>query len=168
MRFWRKRVPAPDFAKLARENSQDYGSAMQGGELGWASKDRWVKPFADAAFKARVGDIVGPVRTQFGWHIIKVTGRDKREVKILDLAMKVKASTQTMDAAFQQAQDFNILAKDEGFEKAAENSKLKIQETQEFTKTGSIPGIGPNDAITNFAFSNKVGEFPIQFMCETV
>jgi peptidyl-prolyl cis-trans isomerase D len=146
-----------DFAKLARENSQDYGSAMQGGELGWASKDRWVKPFADAAFKAQVGGIVGPVRTQFGWHIIKVTGKDKREVKLLDLAMKVKASTQTVETAFQQAQDFGILAKDEGFEKAAENSKFTVQETQEFTKTGSIPGIGPNDAITNFAFSNKIG-----------
>jgi parvulin-like peptidyl-prolyl isomerase len=116
-----------------------------------------VKPFADAAFKARVGDIVGPVRTQFGWHIIKVTGKDKREVKILDLAMKVKASTQTMDAAFQRAQDFSILAKDEGFEKAAENSKLPVQETPEFTKTGSIPGIGLNDVITNFAFNNKIG-----------
>ena len=146
-----------DFAKLARENSQDYGSAMQGGELGWASKDRWVKPFADAAFKARVGDIVGPVRTQFGWHIIKVTGKDKREVKLQDLAMKVKASTQTVETAFQDAQDFSILAKDEGFEKAAENSKLQVRETQEFTKTGSIPGIGPNDAITKFAFDNKVG-----------
>jgi parvulin-like peptidyl-prolyl isomerase len=104
-----------------------------------------------------VGDIVGPVRTQFGWHIIKVTGKDKREMKVLDLAMKVKASAQTLDAAFQQAQDFGILAKDEGFEKAAENSKLTVQETPEFTKTGSIPGIGLNDAITNFAFSNKVG-----------
>ena len=114
-----------DFAKLARENSQDYGSAMQGGELGWASRDHLVKPFADAAFKARVGDIVGPVRTQFGWHIIKITGKDKREVKLLDLAMKVKASSQTSDAAFQQAQDFSILAKDEGFEKAAENSKFR-------------------------------------------
>ena len=62
-----------------------------------------------------------------------------------------------MDAAFQQAQDFCVLAKDEGFEKAAGNSKFAIQETQEFTKTGSIPGIGSNDAITNFAFSNKIG-----------
>jgi parvulin-like peptidyl-prolyl isomerase len=146
-----------DFAKLARENSQDYGTAAQGGELGWASKDRWVKPFSDAAFKARPGEVVGPVRTQFGWHIIKVTGKDKREVKLLDLAMKVKASSQTMDAAFQQAQDFEILAKDEGFEKAAENSKLRVQETPEFTKSGSIPGIGLSDAATNFAFTNKVG-----------
>ncbi len=130
----------------------------RGGELGWASKDRWVKPFADAAFKARVGEIVGPVRTQFGWHIIKVTGRDKREVKITDLMLKVKASAQTVEAAFQHAQDFGYLAKDEGFEKAAENSKFEVRETPEFTKSGSIPGIGPNDAVTNFAFTNKVGE----------
>jgi len=146
-----------DFAKLARENSQDYGTALQGGELGWASKDRWVKPFADAAFKARPGEVVGPVRTQFGWHIIKVSGKDKREVKLLDLAMKVKPSAQTVETAYQQAQDFVVLAKDEGFEKAAENSKFTVQETQEFSKTGSIPGIGMNDAISNFAFNNKMG-----------
>jgi peptidyl-prolyl cis-trans isomerase D len=147
-----------DFAKLARENSQDYGSAVQGGELGWASKDRYVKPFADAAFRTRVGDLVGPVRTQFGWHIIKVTGRDKREIKIIDLALKVKASSQTAETAFQKAQDFGYLTKDEGFEKAAENSKYQVLETPEFQKTGSIPGIGQNDAVTNFAFSNKLGE----------
>ncbi len=146
-----------DFAKLARENSQDYGSAMQGGELGWTSKERWVKPFADAAFKARAGEIVGPVRTQFGWHIIKVQGKDKREVKIIDLALKVKASTQTIETAFQQAQDFAYLAKDEGFEKAAENSKYEIRETPEFTKTGTIAGLGQNDAVTNFAFTNTLG-----------
>jgi parvulin-like peptidyl-prolyl isomerase len=146
-----------DFAKLARENSQDYGSAVQGGELGWASKDRYVKPFADAAFRTRIGDIVGPVRTQFGWHIIKVTGRDKREIKIIDLALKVRASAQTTETAFQKAQDFGYLAKDEGFEKAAENSKYQVLETPEFQKTGSIPGIGQNDAITNFAFANKLG-----------
>jgi peptidyl-prolyl cis-trans isomerase D len=146
-----------NFAQLAKENSQDYGSGAQGGELGWSSKDRWVKPFADAAFKARVGEIVGPIRTQFGWHIIKVTGKDKREVKILDLALKVKASSQTLDGAFQQAQDFGILSKDEGYEKAAENSKYEVRETPEFQKSGSIPGIGPNDALSNFSFTNKIG-----------
>lgn len=146
-----------DFAKLARENSQDYGSATQGGELGWTSREGWVKPFADAAFSARVGQIVGPVRTQFGWHIIKVTGRDKREVKIADLALRVRASTQTTDAASQQAQEFEYLAKDEGYEKAAENSKYEIRETPDFEKVGSIPGIGFNDEVTNFAFTNKLG-----------
>ena len=146
-----------DFAKLARENSQDYGSAMQGGELGWNKKGAWVKPFEDAVFKARTGEVVGPVRTQYGWHIIKVTGRDKREVKIADLVMKVRASSQSVDASNQRAQDFQYLAKEEGFEKAAENSKYKVHETPEFMKMGSIPGIGSNDIITNFAFTNKVG-----------
>ncbi len=146
-----------DFAKLARENSQDYGTAVQGGDLGWASKDRYVKPFADAAFKTQVGRVVGPVRTQFGWHIIKVTGRDRREIKIADLGLKVKASGETIETAFQNAQDFAYLAKDEGFEKAAENSKYQVIETPEFQKTGSIPGIGQNDIVTNFAFNDKLG-----------
>jgi len=146
-----------DFANLARENSQDYGTAVRGGDLGWASKDRYVKPFADAAFRTQVGSIVGPVRTQFGWHIIKVTGRDRREIKIVDLALKVRASGETIETAYQYAQDFAYLAKDEGFEKAAENSKYRVLETPEFQKTGSIPGIGQNDVVTSFAFGNKLG-----------
>jgi parvulin-like peptidyl-prolyl isomerase len=146
-----------DFAKLARENSQDYGSAMQGGELGWNKKGAWVKPFEEAAFKARSGEVVGPVRTQFGWHIIKVTGKDKREVKIADLSMKIRASSTTVDGSNQRAQDFQYLAKEEGFEKAAENSKYELRESPEFNKTGSIPGLGDNDIVANFAFSNKVG-----------
>jgi parvulin-like peptidyl-prolyl isomerase len=146
-----------DFAALARENSQDYGSAPQGGELGWNKKGAWVKPFEEAAFKARTGEVVGPVRTQFGWHVIKVTGRDKREVKIADLMMKIRASSQSIDASNQRAQDFQYLAKEEGFEKAAENSKYEVRETPEFNKMGSIPGLGNNDIIVNFAFNNKVG-----------
>jgi peptidyl-prolyl cis-trans isomerase D len=69
----------------------------------------------------------------------------------------VKVSSQTIEAAFQKAQDFVYLAKDEGFEKAAENSKFEVLETPEFQRTGSIPGIGQNDALMNFAFTNKVG-----------
>jgi peptidyl-prolyl cis-trans isomerase D len=86
-----------------------------------------------------------------------VSGRDKREVKIVDLALRVRASTQTIDEAFQRAQDFSYLAKEEGYEKAAENSKYTIQETPEFQKTGTIYGIGYNEAVTDFAFANKLG-----------
>ncbi len=146
-----------DFATLARQNSQDYGSAMQGGDLGWNGRGRWVKPFEDAAFKARVGEIVGPIRTQFGWHILKVTGRDRREVKIASLTMKVKASAQTTDLAYKQAEDFSYLAKDEGFDKSAELSKYQVRETPEFTKGGMVPGIGYNESVNTYAFANKEG-----------
>jgi parvulin-like peptidyl-prolyl isomerase len=147
-----------NFAQLARENSEDYSSAMQGGELVWASRDQWQKPFADAAFNTGVGNIVGPVRTSFGWHIIKVTGRDKREVKIIDLALKIKASSETIDATSQQARDFTYFAKEEGFEKAAANSKFEIRETPDFGDGMAIAGIGYNDAVTHFAMNYKLGE----------
>jgi peptidyl-prolyl cis-trans isomerase D len=146
-----------NFAELARKNSQDYGSAVSGGELGWTAKGGWVKPFEQAAFNAKVGDIVGPVRTQFGWHIIKLTGKDKREVKIADLVLKIKASTKTTDEALRQGQDFVYLAKDEGFEKSAEVSHYEILQTPEFSKGSFVPGIGMNDAVMSFAFTKKLG-----------
>src|SRR5207244_2439227 len=70
-----------DFAELARKNSQDPGSGANGGDLGWFGKGRMVKQFDEAAFKAKPGQIVGPVRSQFGYHIIKVVARDNREVR---------------------------------------------------------------------------------------
>ncbi len=145
-----------DFAKLARENGQD-GTAPNGGELGWNGKGAWVKPFEEAAFRGRVGEFVGPVRTQFGWHVIHITGKDKREIKVSRISMKIKASTKTTDGAAQRAQDFSFLANDEGFEKAGQNSQLHFQESPEFTKGAVVPGLGINDAVNNFAFKGAVG-----------
>jgi peptidyl-prolyl cis-trans isomerase C len=71
-----------DFATLAKEHSTDTGSGAQGGDLGWFSKDKMVAPFAEAAFAAEPGALVGPVETRFGFHLIKV--EDKRDAKPLD------------------------------------------------------------------------------------
>jgi len=67
-----------DFAKLAMEKSDDKGSAKQGGDLGYFQHDAMVKAFADAAFSMKVGEVSSePVKTEFGYHIIKV--EDKRK-----------------------------------------------------------------------------------------
>ncbi|MFH0989207.1 MAG: peptidylprolyl isomerase [bacterium] len=148
-----------DFAKLARESSDDFGSRIYGGDLGWTGKGGWVKPFEQAAFSAGVGSVVGPVRSQFGWHIIKVTGKDNRELKLASLVMKIKASTQSIDAAMRRAQEFVDIAKEQGFEKAAEVTKNQAQEmTDFFVKGDYVPGFGINDAIMGFAFKNSQGE----------
>jgi peptidyl-prolyl cis-trans isomerase C len=61
-----------DFSKVATELSKD--PSADGGDLGWFTKDRMVPEFSDAAFKLKEGEISDPVKTQFGWHIIKVEG----------------------------------------------------------------------------------------------
>lgn len=67
-----------DFAKLATEKSKDTGSAKQGGDLGYFTRGVMVKPFAEAAFGMKVGDISEkPVKTDFGYHIIKIEDRRK-------------------------------------------------------------------------------------------
>jgi peptidyl-prolyl cis-trans isomerase D len=61
-----------DFGELARQYSKDPGSARNGGDLGWADKSAFVAPFADALFSMKPGEIRGPVKTQFGYHIIRL------------------------------------------------------------------------------------------------
>ena len=63
-----------DFAQLAKDNSKDPGSAQQGGDLGSFGRGSMVKPFEDAVFAAKQGELLAPVLSDFGWHVIKVTG----------------------------------------------------------------------------------------------
>ncbi|HVS76265.1 MAG TPA: peptidylprolyl isomerase, partial [Steroidobacteraceae bacterium] len=72
------------FAALAKKYSQDPGSAKNGGSLGWMDRSGFVAPFADALFGIKaVGDIVGPVKTQYGYHIIKLDGIQPGRTKTL-------------------------------------------------------------------------------------
>ncbi len=73
-----------DFATLAKENSEDPGSASNGGDLGFFTRDRMVKPFADAAFALEKGKVSDVVETRFGYHVIKVTDRKDAAEKKFD------------------------------------------------------------------------------------
>lgn len=71
-----------DFAKIAKDESIDKNSAVRGGDLGFFSRGQMVPAFENAAMKLKVGEISGPVKTQFGYHIIKLTG--KKEGKVVE------------------------------------------------------------------------------------
>ncbi|HMY40154.1 MAG TPA: peptidylprolyl isomerase, partial [Marinagarivorans sp.] len=64
-----------DFAKLAKENSEDIGSMLNGGDLGWSSPGMFVPEFEAAIAEAQVGAVSEPFKSQFGWHILQVTER---------------------------------------------------------------------------------------------
>ncbi|CCV31022.1 TPA: peptidylprolyl isomerase SurA [Yersinia enterocolitica] len=78
-----------NFATIAKEISQDPGSAMQGGDLGWASPDIYDPAFRDALMKLKKGEISAPVHSSFGWHLIQVV--DTRQVDKTDAAQKDRA-----------------------------------------------------------------------------
>jgi len=69
-----------DFAKLSGELSKDPGSKTDGGDLGFFTKERMVAPFAEAAFKLEPGQISEPVKSQFGWHVIKLEEKRQKPV----------------------------------------------------------------------------------------
>lgn len=72
-----------DFAALAQEHSLDRASKKKGGELNWATKERYVPPFAEAAFSlAKAGDVSNPVQTRFGYHVIELL--ERRDVQPLE------------------------------------------------------------------------------------
>lgn len=88
-----------DFAKLAKEKSIDKASAVKGGDLGFFTRGQMVPEFENAVVKLKEGEIGGPVKTQFGYHIIKVTGRKAGKVVEFDklkdmLSQRVTAEKQ--------------------------------------------------------------------------
>ena len=151
-----------DFSKLAKEFSQDPGSAAQGGDLGWAEKKVFVGPFADAAFSMKVDEIRGPVKTQFGYHILKLDGIQPPAVKTFEqskaeLETEYKrneaerlfnnAQDQLADAALQNATDIESVAKKAG---------LTVQDIANFNRNDGGGALGKVPAVIDAAFSQDV------------
>src|ERR1700674_1285714 len=151
-----------DFSKLAKEFSQDPGSSTQGGDLGWAERKVYVGPFGDAAFSMKVDEISGPVKTQFGYHILKLDGIQPTKVKSFDeskaeLEAEYKrneaerlfnnAQDQLADAALQNGTDLDVVARKAG---------LKVQEIVSFSRREGGGTLGNAPAVTAAAFSPDV------------
>lgn len=80
-----------DFAQVAKDQSSDSSTAVNGGDLGWFPRGVMVKPFDDAAFALQPGQVSQPVHTQFGWHVIKVMERDPDRPITSDMLQVLRA-----------------------------------------------------------------------------
>ncbi len=124
-----------DFAKVATELSKD--PAGDGGDLGWFTKDRMVPEFADAAFKLQPGQVSEPVKSQFGWHIIKVEGRRMKTFPPFD-----QVKDQAAHYVAQKAQSDLIASLHQG---------AKIERMDEDQKPAAAPTPAPTPAPTGDA-----------------
>jgi peptidyl-prolyl cis-trans isomerase D len=151
-----------DFAALATKISEDEASAKQGGDLDYFGRGRMVKEFEDAAFSLAPGGVSDLVKSQFGYHIIKVVDKRPATVRTLDevrgqitdqLAYE-RAQTQAGDMAETMAEE---IRKPGDLDKAAAARGLTVQESGFFTKEEPIMGLGPAPELASQAFELKEG-----------
>ncbi|WDY59671.1 SurA N-terminal domain-containing protein [Pseudomonas sp. PSKL.D1] len=149
-----------DFAKLAKEFSQDPGSANTGGDLGFAGPGVYDPAFEDALYKLGDGQVSAPVRTEFGYHLIKLLGKQAPDVPSFaslkaklthDLKMPL-VEQRYVDAA-KQLQDAAYEASD--LAQPAQDLNLKVHTSAPFGREGG-EGVTANRAVIQAAFSEEV------------
>lgn len=151
-----------DLAYLAETYSDDPGSAKKGGDLGYFERGVMVKSFEEIAFSANVGDVVGPIISQHGVHIIKVEDKkvedDKEQVRARHILLKIEPSRNTYDLVRDNANYFTEIANEEGFNQAVISEKIKVDTTDFFSNSGFIPRLGMQKLIVDAIFHTKVGK----------
>jgi peptidyl-prolyl cis-trans isomerase C len=117
-----------DFAVVAKELSKDPGSGAEGGDLGFFLKEQMVPEFSEVAFKMKAGEVSAPVKSQYGWHIIKVEEKRQRAIPKLD-----EVRSQIEEYVYKKAQEDAVtklvdaakIERPEGQEKADETAPAK-------------------------------------------
>ena len=157
MKIYEQLKNGADFGKLAKQYSKDPGSAQNGGDLGWFSKGMMVPEFEKAVLNGKIGVVQEPVKTQFGYHIIKVSGKSDIKYIVEMVVNPLEVSATTKDLLQSSAQDFAYIANKNGFESEAKLLNYKVQESGAFNEDAvSIPGLGQNNNIVEFAFDNSL------------
>ncbi len=142
------------FARIAKEKSQDKGSGQQGGDLGFFGKDAMVKPFEDAVFGMKQGDISGIVQSDFGYHIITLTGIKPGGVRPLEeVKSEIEAELRKTKAAklfAESAEQFSNLVYEQAdtFKPVQEKFKLAVQRAEGLTRAQTSATPRPNDALS--------------------
>lgn len=157
-----------DFAAVAKAESEDPGSKESGGDLGSFGRGRMVKEFEDAAFGAALNEIVGPVKTPFGYHVIRVSGRSAERVQpLFEVASAIRAQLEEQRAADEARRLARELAdrvvklgkkpSDDDLRKLT-RAGVTFNETELLARGEAPAGIGPNQAFMQLLFELPLGE----------
>ena len=159
-----------DFSELANTYTQDPGNQVspdsgRGGDLGWFGKGQMVKPFEEAAFVAKAGDVVGPVLSRFGYHIIKVNDRrnenDEKEINASHILLKIEMGPNTNDALKRKSTLFSYDASDPeiGFPAALDSHQVTTKSvTKILDETTALQNFGAFRQAVRFAYNSEVND----------
>ncbi len=151
-----------DFAALAKKYSEDEGSAKQGGDLDFFGKGRMDPAFEEAAFGLKPGEISDVVKSQYGFHIIKVTDKKAASARTLDEVRPQIEDQLSYEKANVKAGDLAAvlekeISKPADLDKVAKANGLQVQESGFFTREEPILGLGPSPQAAAEAFTLAPG-----------
>jgi peptidyl-prolyl cis-trans isomerase D len=150
------------FEQMAKQHSEDPGTAQNGGALGFIGKGVMDPDFENAAFNLEKGAVSDPVRTRFGWHLVKVTDiRAPRTRSFDEMKEQLRREYQKEQADLVFSERVEQLANlvfehPESLEIAAETLGVTTQVTQPFSRAGAETGLGANREVVETAFSDDV------------
>ena len=151
------------FGELAAKFSKDPGSAEKGGDLGFFGRGLMVKPFDETAFSMKVGDIAGPVETQYGYHVIRLDAIKAMQSTPLEAArqqIETEIRKPKVVKAFAEAADnFNNLVYEQfdSLQPAVDALKLTLQKSEWVSRAGGNPNpLLNNDKLLAALFSDEV------------
>lgn len=162
-----------DFTLLALDHSEDPGSGANGGYLGRFGKGRMVPEFEKAAFALKAGQVSKPVRTDFGWHIIKCdtifsTTPGEEEIAASHILLKVNVSSETRRDLEDQAKKAGKLISKKGIDKAAKELKMEAGGSRWLAHDNpQMEGIGEHGGLFQFIKSKKAGKVSEVFFMNT-
>lgn len=155
------RAPGADFAALAKANSDDAGSKGNGGSLGLMSKGGLPGPFEDAAFAMQAGEVRGPVKSDFGWHVIKVDeirGSNRQPFEAVRAQLEKELQESERERAYNDLSGKLVDAvykNPNSLEPAAKALGLAVHTTPAFPRSGG-PGIASDAKLVRAAFSENL------------
>jgi peptidyl-prolyl cis-trans isomerase D len=145
------------FEDLAKKNSEDPGSAKEGGSLGWIGKGRTVPEFEKAAFSLPKGQISDLVKSSYGFHIIRVDDKQDAHMKTLDEVKgeiePVLKQQKTQEIAQKQAEELLAQAKTQGLDAAAAAKGVSVVTSDFFGRRDVVPGLGPAPQFMDAVFT---------------
>jgi len=158
-----------DFAALAAQHSDDPGSKDMGGDLGWFGRGQMVPEFEDVVFSAKPGDIVGPIKSQFGYHVIKVEGfRPEHQQPFEEVQEQVRFRVLEDRAVGEAEARAGVLARrlkseepeaqDEWQAIADEDEAVVLNQSLPFSAGEAIAGASDGPELAEAAFASSVGD----------
>jgi len=163
-----------DFAKLAKDNSEDVGSAVKGGDLDWVVKGQTVPAFETSAFSLKPKEISNLIKTEYGFHIIQVLEKEEARVKPFEEVRAQVAADRQRDAVFAKMQQVVDQARAElakapgSADQIAAKYGMEIGKAEKVGAGAPIPGVGSSPQVDGTVNSMKKGEVsqPIQVTAE--